>query len=47
MAIENALEQFNIYSHAKATMGTTLPLITEIITELHLRRLANATKGEP
>ena len=37
----DALEQFNLYSHAKASLGVTLPLLSEIITEMHLRRLAN------
>lgn len=37
----SALEQFNLYSQAKASLGTTIPLLIEVVTEMHLRRLAN------
>lgn len=37
----DALEQFNLYSHATSTLSTTLPALAEIVTEIHLRRLAN------
>jgi len=37
----DALEQFNLYSHATSTLSTTLPALVEVITEMHLRRLAN------
>jgi len=37
----DALEQFNIYRHATASLGTTIPLLVEVVTEMHLRRLAN------
>jgi hypothetical protein len=36
----DALEQLNLYNHCTAAMNTVLPLITEIITEMHLRRLS-------
>ena len=37
----DALEQFNLYTHATASLETTIPLLVEVITEMHLRRLAN------
>ena len=37
----DALEQFNLYSHATAALGTTVPLLVEVVTEMHLRRLVN------
>jgi len=39
--IPDALEQFNLYSHATASLGTTIPSLVEIVTEMELRRLAN------
>ena len=38
----DALEQFNLYSHATSSLSTTVPELVEVVTELHLRRLANA-----
>ncbi|SKB02111.1 hypothetical protein SAMN02745166_03546 [Prosthecobacter debontii] len=37
----DALEQFDLYSHATASLGTTIPLLVEVVSEIHLRRLAN------
>ena len=37
----DALEQFNIYNQAMASLETTIPEIAEMITEMHLRRIAN------
>ncbi len=37
----DALEQFNLYNQATTSLATTIPLLIEVITEMHLRRLAN------
>jgi hypothetical protein len=37
----DALEQFNLYSQATDSLGTTVPLLVELVTEMHTRRLAH------
>lgn len=40
-AFPDALEQYNLYRHARDSLETTIPKITEAISVMHLRRLAN------
>lgn len=37
----DAIEQLNLFTHATEMMTTILPEITDILTELHIRRLSN------
>ena len=35
----DALEQFNLYTHATDSIGNTVRLLVEVLTEMHCRRL--------